>query len=180
MGEGVVSATFLQIGATTSGVISEAPEVRQQSDMASGEPKVWSNGDPMLQLVVTLQTEERRQDIEDDDGRRRIYIKSNMKNAVRDAVKKAGAKQLLVGGKLAVRYVADGEVSQRGFNAPKMYQARYEAPADNFLQDEPSQEPPPPFPGSPEFENRQTVPQSVPQILSQGEHVAIEEDDIPF
>lgn len=136
MGGAVPSAAFLKIGAYAEGTISEPPTISQQRDMTTNEPKVWENGDPMMQLVVTLQTEERDAKIEDDDGRRRIYIKFNMKKAVADAVRKAGAKALEVGGHLKVTYTGDGEATRRGFNPPKFYSAVYVPPTANFLNKE--------------------------------------------
>ena len=47
---------------------------------------------------------------------------------IEEAVKKAGAKGLEVGGTLAVKYVKDGEKKNKAFNAPKLYAAKYEAP----------------------------------------------------
>jgi hypothetical protein len=136
MGSGAKSATFPQIGATITGRIVRTPEVRQQTT-PEGAPKTFDNGDPMLQLVVQLQTDERDpQDLE-DDGIRGLYIKSNMLNAVRDAVRRSGAKGLDVGGTLTVQYTSDGEVKRKGFNPPKIYAARYVPPtaqaANDFL-----------------------------------------------
>jgi len=135
MGGGVPSASFLKIGRSVTGTITEKPQVQQQRDMNTGNPKVWEDGNPMLQLVVTLQTDEHDADIEDDDGRRRIYLKSNMKRAVSDAVRKAKANGLEVGGKLTVTYTGDGEPTKRGFNPPKLYDAEYEPPANVVLND---------------------------------------------
>lgn len=135
MGGGVPSASFHKLGDSCTGVVSEKPVLRQQTDMATNQPKTWDNGDPMMQLVVTLQTDQRDPQIEDDDGRRRIYVKFNLKNAVADAVRKAKAKSLEVGGKLTVTYIKDGEATQRGFNPPKFYSATYSPPASAFLDD---------------------------------------------
>ena len=136
MGGGVPSAAFLKVGASVSGTICEPPVLRQQRDIQTGAPKSWDDGSPMMQLVITLQTDERDAKIEDDDGRRRIYVKFNMKNAVADAVRRAGGKGLEVGGKLTVKYVKDGEQTKKGFNPPKLYEATYTPPSAAFL-DEP-------------------------------------------
>jgi len=135
MGGGVPSAAFIQFGASVSGTISEPPTVSQQRDMNTNELKTWGDGNPMMQLVVTLQTEEIDPKLDDDDGRRRIYVKFNLKAAVADAVRKTGAKQLEVGGKLSVTYVRDGEQTKRGFNPPKLYAATYSPPSANFLNE---------------------------------------------
>ena len=124
-GGGAPPAKFPTPGTIVGGRITEQPKVEQQRDIQSGEKKFWSDGDPMMQLVVTVQTDQRDPSLEDDDGRRRIFVKGQMKNAVADAVRQAGAKGLEVGGNLRVRYTHDGTPKQRGFSAPKHYEARY-------------------------------------------------------
>ncbi|WP_172384771.1 hypothetical protein [Streptomyces sp. MNP-20] len=124
-GGGAPTAKFPTPGTTVGGRITAPPKVEQQRDIKTGEAKVWSNGDPMMQLVVTVDTGQRDPSTEDDDGKRRIFVKGQMKNAVADAVRSSGAKGLEVGGHLAVTYTHDGEVTQRGFSAPKQYTAQY-------------------------------------------------------
>ncbi|MEV8045911.1 hypothetical protein AB0P02_19000 [Streptomyces griseoluteus] len=124
-GGGAPTAKFPSIGTVVGGRITEPPKVEQQRDIQTGEMKTWNNGDPMMQLVVTVQTDDRDPAIEDDDGKRRIFVKGQMKNAVADAVRITGAKGLEVGGILRVRYSHDGEKKKVGFNAPKQYDAHY-------------------------------------------------------
>ncbi|MFI1287425.1 hypothetical protein ACH4VM_02755 [Streptomyces sp. NPDC020792] len=128
-GGGAPTAKFPTPGTVVGGRITEEPEVQQQRDIQTGELKFWSDGNKMMQLVVTVQTDERDPAIEDDDGRRRIFVKGQMKNAVSDAVRAAGGKGLEVGGTLHVRYTHDGQPKQRGFSAPKQYAAKYEPAA---------------------------------------------------
>jgi hypothetical protein len=132
MGGGTRSAKFEHPGDKISGEILSV-ETKQQTDLKDGSPKFWDNGDPMWQVVVTLQTEQRDPDDADDDGKRAIYVKGSMKyastaKAIADAVRTAGAKTLEVGGTLAVAYTGDGEATSRGFNPPKLYSAAYKAP----------------------------------------------------
>lgn len=128
MGGGVAAAKFPAIGTVITGRIVRAPEARQQTDIESGEPLTFANGDPRMQIVCPLATELRDPANPDDNGDRNLYIKGNMLNAVRDAVKKAGAKGLEVGGTLTITYIADGEKKNRAFNAPKLYSALYAPP----------------------------------------------------
>lgn len=128
MGGGVTSAKFENIGASITGTITDPPEVRNRTDPKSGEVDTWKDGSPKKQLVITLQTSLRED--ADDDGLRKVYVKGkSMTDAVRDAVRKAGAKGLEVGGRLQVSYVGDGEVPGRGLNPPKLYLAQYARPA---------------------------------------------------
>lgn len=174
MGGGVPSASFLKIGASITGVICEPPVVQQQRDMATGNPKTWEDGNPMWQLVVTLQTDLRDPQIEDDDGRRRVYMKNNMKKAVSDAVRKVKEKALAVGGSLTITYTGDGKPTQKGFNAPKNYEAVYVAPAANLLHDERNQDAPPPnAPASGETVGQMTVAQKIVQKMTDGEAAGV-------
>lgn len=124
MGGGVKSAAFPTIGATVTGCIVRTPEVRQQTDANDNSPKFFPNGDPMMQLIVQLATDQRDPANPEDDGTRALYIKSNMLSVVRDAVRKSGAKGLETGGVLTVAYVGDGEKKGK-LNAPKFYAANY-------------------------------------------------------
>lgn len=133
LGGGGKSAKFDTPGATITGTITQPPEVRQQTDMETGKPQTWDNGDPKLQLVVQLQTTLREDG--DDDGIRNLYVKGSrdpasgsMHAAIAIAVQAADAKGLAVGGTLAIRYVGDGVASRKGFNAPKRYAAKYTPP----------------------------------------------------
>ena len=131
---GSKSAKFDEVGDIVRGVILSA-EVRQATDL-EGAPKVWSDGSPVNQLVITLQTDLR--DGDDDDGTRRLYAKggnyeaatgkgTSMLVAVREAIKKAGATKLAEGATLTVQHSGLGKKSKPAHNAPKLYTAKYEA-----------------------------------------------------
>jgi hypothetical protein len=126
-GGGAPTAKFPTKGVTIKGTIEDLA-VTQQTDL-NGNPLEWDDGNPRMQLVVTLATDERDAAIDDDDGKRRLFVKGGMRTAVKDALKLAGAKTLEVGGTLAVQYKDDGEPPRAGFNAPKIYVAQYKAPA---------------------------------------------------
>ncbi|MFJ4712687.1 hypothetical protein [Streptomyces sp. NPDC088785] len=132
-GGGAPTAKFPTIGTIVGGQITEPPTLEQQRDIKTGEKKFWSNGDPMMQMVVTVQTDVRDPAIEDDDGKRRIFIKSHMKNAVADAVRAAGAKGLEVGGTLRVRFTNELPASGPGMSPAKQYDAHYVAAAAAHL-----------------------------------------------
>ena len=125
---GIRSASFQAIGDAVVGFIIRQPDVQQQRDFNTGQPKFWSDGNPMMQLRVVLMTEQRDPEDPEDSGERAVYIRGNMQKAVAQAVRQAGAKGLEAGGKLLIKYSGDGEATQRGFNPPKLYQARYRPP----------------------------------------------------
>jgi hypothetical protein len=129
--------------------ITQDPEVRQQTDFNTKLPKTFANGDPMNQLVVTGQTNQRDPEDPADDGIRAAYIKGKqMTSVVREAVKTAGARGLEIGGDLTLTWVSggpryDGDTSWQK-DSPKIYAASYIKPvsqaAANFLA-EPAAQP---------------------------------------
>lgn len=142
--------SFENVGDIVEGEILNA-EMRQQTDVQTGEPLTFADGKPRMQLVITLQTKLRDKG-DDDDGVRQIYAKggnfevasgsgTSMRNAIADAVKEAGAKSLDEGGKLAVSFTGLGKAKSRGFSQPKLYTAAYQAPkasvsAESLFSDE--------------------------------------------
>ena len=126
MGGGTKSAKFEKIGTVVKGVIVAKPELQQQRDPKDNKPQTWPDGNPKQQVKVILQTEQR--DDDEDDGRRAVYIKSNMLKAVQAAMKTAGTTKLEVGGTLAIKFVKEGEKKNKAFSAPKLYAAKYDLP----------------------------------------------------
>jgi len=124
MGTGGRSAKFQAEGDIVGGEIV-AHKLRQQTSM-DGEPLVWEDGNPRMQLVVTVQTTE--QEDPDDDGLRNIYIKGQMSQAVAKAVRKAERKGIEDGGKLAVKWIGTDEPKRRGISGAKRYAATYVPP----------------------------------------------------
>lgn len=125
LGGGAPSAKFPTIGTTVAGRITERPYTEQQRDYTTGDLKFWDDGKPQMQLVITLATNERDPQKTDDDGTRRLYVKGQMKNAIAQAVRAAGATMLEHGAHLSVTYAADGEKKNPRFNAPKHFTAAY-------------------------------------------------------
>ena len=151
MGSGGRSATFPNVKDMVWGTIVSF-DTRQQTAIGSNEPMFWKDGSPRLQLVITLQTDKVEDD--EDDGVRKVYAKGQMIQAIRKAVTAAGERGLANGGKLAIQYVKDGERTQAGFNAPKVYGAKYEPPVYSQSYDDP------------EFANDDTPP--------------LDDEDMPF
>lgn len=127
MGGGVPSCTFPDVGTTWKGEVL-SKETQQQRDFTTGEKKFWDDGNPMLQVCITLQTDADDPEVDDDDGRRKLYVKGAMLKAIQGAVRTAGAKTIEEGGTLAVKYTGDGTPSKKGLNPPKQYEAQYKAP----------------------------------------------------
>lgn len=127
MSAGVKPFKFEKHGDTVKGTIVSL-EMQQQRDIKDNSLKWWDDAktQPMMQLRIVLATDHR--DDDDDDGQRAIYVKGNMQQAVRDAIKAAGATTIQEAGTLAVQYTKDGTASKPGFNPPKEYRAQYQPP----------------------------------------------------
>lgn len=132
MGSGAKPFPFEAIGNRVRGVILEMKK-RQQTDMQTGEPVFWNNGDPKMMLHVQLQTD--LQDDDDDTGIRSVYLRggnyvavkgkgTSSLNAVKDAVRKSGSP-IDIGGTLMLEYSGEGQAANKGFNPPKLYVAEY-------------------------------------------------------
>jgi hypothetical protein len=145
-GGGGYAAKFDKLGDKVAGEIISA-EMVQQTSMEDNTPLFWDDGKPRMQLVVTLQTDQRDPEDEDDEGIRRVYAKGgrfeaaegegqSMKDAIGGAVKKAGAKSLDEGATLAVAYTGIGKKKTRGYSAPKLYTAQYKAPTISVSADD--------------------------------------------
>lgn len=130
-GGGSPSAKFTTYGDTVGGTILEEPQVQQQRNIDDGSPLTWPDGNPRMQMIVTVQTALRDPSIDEDDGKRRIFVRGQMRNAVQQAVIAANAKGLDVGGTLNVTYIADGDRKNPAYSPPKIYQASYTPPRND-------------------------------------------------
>lgn len=116
-------------GTTLGGEIVRPPTTKQQTDFDSGKPLFWEDGSPRMQLLVQLKTPLRDASDPLDDGTRTLYVKgSSLTNAVRAAVKSAGARSLAVGGQLFVTFTGLGPKEGKR-QPPRLFSARYVPPA---------------------------------------------------
>lgn len=122
---------FQNVGDQITGTIAGTPSERQQTKFGTQDPDFWPNGDPKMQIIVPLKTELREDG--QDDGERTLYVASkNMKKAISDAIRSAGATDILPGGVLTVQYVGNDANSKNPANPAKMYAASYTAPSSAF------------------------------------------------
>lgn len=126
------SAKFPTPGTTVSGDITEISEPMQARKYEDNSPDFWPSGDPIMQVKVALQTQERDPQIQDDDGKRALWVRqsSQMLYAIQAGMKAAGETDLKVGGWLQVTYTGDDPNSKNPRNPRKLYAARYEGPAN--------------------------------------------------
>lgn len=145
-GGGAPSWKFAEPGTIHVGTIAEPPKAVQEREYipdnpGGGEPKFFPSGDPIMGVHVVLQTDERDASIEDDDGRRTFYCEGRyIKEAVRNAVRNAGASGLEVGGKLTVQFTHREDPMDK--RSRKFWQVDYQ-PAGNtaLMNDTPQTQP---------------------------------------
>lgn len=139
---GARAVKWENIGDSVKGIIMSS-EVRDQTDM-QGNVKRFPDGNPMKQVVITLMTDPPLHEDEDDDGMRRVFVKSQMTAAMKDALRKAGVPGPADGGKLAVKFIREDPPKTRGFNPTKVFQVWYEEPVRRTDMDGPFDDVPPP------------------------------------
>jgi hypothetical protein len=128
-GSGATAVKFPTVGTTVSGTIIGEMEMRQRTDIITGEPMVWSDGNPKMQLIIQLQTA--LKESEEDNGVRRLFVPTpgGLKTAIGNALLAARARGLKEGGKLTVTFSSETPSERAGLNPTKNYTAVYEAPA---------------------------------------------------
>lgn len=94
---------------------------------AVNDPKTGQPTDRM-QVRIELITDERDPEIQFDDGSRTLYVKSYMRSAIGDALRRAGVKEPTVGGRLMVRFTHTEPPERPGLSASKHFEAAYEPP----------------------------------------------------
>jgi hypothetical protein len=123
------TAKFPNVGDEIEGEITFISDPEPQTKMGSDEIVVDKRtGQPKLQVRIGLATNQRDPEDEDDDGARTVYVKGWLRGAIGDALRKAGAKSLAVGGRLKVVHTGT-KPSEIGLNPTKLYEASYTPPS---------------------------------------------------
>jgi len=132
-------AAFTQPGSTVAGPITEISDQKQATKWnpdpkAKRELDFWPSGDPVMEVWLTVQTQERNPQDEEDTGLRTIVITVNQKQggqlaAIMDACEAAGVPAPAVGGFLALTFTGFDPESKNPQNPRKLYAAKYQAPA---------------------------------------------------
>lgn len=128
---GVKSFKFDGIGVSITGKVTAA-DVVQKRNFDTNELEFWSDGQPVQQIRITLETDQRDPADPEDDGQRSVYVKGwgDQLRSLRAAIKASGAADIEPGGTFTATYVRDGELpaGKRGF-PPKVYEYTYVRPS---------------------------------------------------
>lgn len=93
-----------------------------------GKQKFWDDGNPVMNVWVTLQTEVRDPSVQGDTGRRVLVLDSRNKlEAVQQAVRESGSS-FAKGGTLDIEWYGVDPNGKNPDNLPKLYRARYQGP----------------------------------------------------
>lgn len=163
-------AKFEQPGTSISGII-ENVTANQIRDFKSRQPKFFDDGHPQMQVLVTINTGVTDPMVEDDDGRRTVYIKGFglQRHAWLQALHNAGlrkAAEVRPGDRFTATFTGFGE-AKPGMNAPKLFEyvIEHQSPAD-LAMNQPQQ------PGmqqaQPAYPQQQYAPQQPQQTPNQG------------
>lgn len=166
-------AKFEQPGTSISGII-ENVTANQIRDFKSRQPKFFDDGQPQMQVLVTINTGVTDPMVEDDDGRRTVYIKGFglQRRAWLQALHNAGlrkAAEVRPGDRFTATFTGFGE-AKPGMNAPKLFEyvIEHQSPADLAMgqPQQPAQQPV--QPGFQQPPQQQYAPQQPQQAPNQG------------
>ena len=162
-------AKFEQPGTSISGII-ENVTANQIRDFKSRQPKFFDDGQPQMQVLVTINTGVTDPMVEDDDGRRTVYIKGFglQRRAWLQALHNAGlrkAAEVRPVDRFTATFTGFGE-AKPGMNAPKLFEyvIEHQSPAD-LAMNQPQQ---PVQPGFQQPPQQQYAPQQPQQAPNQG------------
>ena len=110
-----------KIGTSYTGTIIDLQTV-QVRDFATGDPKFWDDGKPQLQVQVTLDTDLRDPEIDDDNGERRVYLFGQKLIAAKAALKESGLAKFELGTEFTIKLSGEKPAKTKGFNPVKQYE----------------------------------------------------------
>lgn len=113
-----------------------------------------------FQVRIELMTAERDPQADFDDGARTLYVKSYMRGAIGDALRRQGLKEPKIGGTLTVTFIKTEPPERPGLSPSKHFEATYQPPTAStagYFNGQGQQAPPQPQSGY-----AQVAPQPVP------------------
>lgn len=166
-----------QPGDSVTGVI-EKIETTQVNDFQTKQPAYWNDGRPKEQIHVIIQTQLRDPSVDDDDGRRSLWIKGwgIQLKAFREACRQAGVKIPKPGDTITEQFVGLGPRGDAP-QPPKVFEFHIEpaSSVNNLVNGSQPQQPvqqgsqqPPVQQSQQDYPQRQYAPQQPTQTPNQG------------
>lgn len=166
-----------QPGDSVTGVI-EKIETTQVNDFQTKQPAYWNDGRPKEQIHVIIQTQLRDPSVDDDDGRRSLWIKGwgIQLKAFREACRQAGVKIPKPGDTITERFVGLGPRGDAP-QPPKVFEFHIEpaSSVNNLVNGSQPQQPvqqgsqqPPVQQSQQDYPQQQYAPQQPTQTPNQG------------
>lgn len=158
-----------QPGDSVTGVI-EKIETTQVNDFQTKQPAYWNDGRPKEQIHVIIQTQLRDPSVDDDDGRRSLWIKGwgIQLKAFREACRQAGVKIPKPGDTITERFVGLGPRGDAP-QPPKVFEFHIEpASSVNNLVNGSQPQQPGMQQAQPAYPQQQYAPQQPMQAPNQG------------
>lgn len=118
-GSGPPSFKWEKVGDTLVGTLIDARNV-QQTDIKDGTPMVWPDGNPRMQLVLTVR--------QDDGEEVRGFLKPGARAALQQAVAESGG-EFQLNSRVAIKFSGEEPSKSAGMSAKKLWEAAYKPPA---------------------------------------------------
>ena len=134
------SFSFNKVGDTVAGTIVEIGEDVKTTNRETGEEVTSLVIHVNIEGAKSISHDREKDPIELVDGETRAvwvaYHRKLLVKALQDAIKESGASGLEIGGRLILRYDANGPQKDKSKTAPKLYVAKYvPAPKSVALDD---------------------------------------------
>jgi len=107
-------AVKLEVGETFEGTVLSISELDDRKP--DGEVQTWGDGTPKKVWVFNMTPTGSEETVS-------LWVRSNLVKVVREAAREAKVADL-VGCALKVQRIEDGKPTQKGYNPPKLYQAK--------------------------------------------------------
>lgn len=109
-----------KVGDSFTGIVTDA-EVAQVRDYETSEPKFWDDGNPQMQVVLTLATDYRDPAKADDNGERKAYLPGQKLAALKQALKEIDRTTVQKGDVFTITYIGTKPASNKKYNDVKLY-----------------------------------------------------------
>lgn len=110
-----------KVGDSITGFVTDV-QTRQARDPQTNKVRFWENGDPVIQVIVSLQTDAKTD--ENDDGVRSVFIKfwGVQRKALLEALKAAGQSDIIAGQKFTATFVGTEKATSKAMSDTKIFE----------------------------------------------------------